>query len=569
MAGDSTRLAPETFAFRDVNVAVVSDGNWFTAPSEPKRLVHGVSSSVKSGQILGIMGPSGAGKTSLLDALMGVQSSTVRRNATVTLNGQLLTSDIFRTHCACLLQMDRLWSYLTCREHLQFALELFQAELSADKLSSEVDRLLSATGLVKCADVRAGNDEPSEPLLSGLSGGQRRRLSLALALSKRPAVLLADEPTSGLDDAAAAAIMALVGELARSARMAAVCTIHQPSSTVYAGIDTLLLLSRGQTAYNGPAADLLKYLAAVGKPVPTGVSLTEHALNLVNADFMSESQVETMLAMWRKRATANAPAPVVVSPLPPTPKRANLLSQFATLARRNAVVTSRDPQQMTVARLLLLALVISLSGITFSTVLERTDQLSSFKLVTFIDQNVTYCLVYTFLFVRAINGEKARLLPEFRNGMFDASACTRPRGAQTRDPNKPHRAALDKCARQDRWLVRSLVTCAVCAVKSLFALLIELAQAAVNNLLIYAWAPHVPWHHFSRSYVMMFVFGVHYHLVALACGFFFGDVVGTAVFLNLAIVDAGERRVPCDASPSPCATHAASPGCRCLNSTPL
>jgi len=147
-------------------------------------------------------------------------------------------------------------------------------------------------------------------------------------------VLLADEPTSGLDDAAAAAIMALVGELARSARMAAVCTIHQPSSTVYAGIDTLLLLSRGQTAYNGPAADLLKYLAAVGKPVPTGVSLTEHALNLVNADFMSESQVETMLAMWRKRATANAPAPVVVSPLPPTPERATICTQTGWLTVR-------------------------------------------------------------------------------------------------------------------------------------------------------------------------------------------------------------------------------------------
>ena len=84
---------------------------------------------------------------------------------------------------------------------------------------------------------------------AGLSGGQKRRLSLAVALLSNPLVLFLDEPTSGLDAAAAASIMRFLKELAVAANIAIVCTIHQPSSAVYNGFDRVMLLSGGKVAF--------------------------------------------------------------------------------------------------------------------------------------------------------------------------------------------------------------------------------------------------------------------------------------------------------------------------------
>ena len=160
--------------------------------------------------------------------------------------------------------------------------------------------MLKKTGLTSCADIMCGSDVIEElAMFSGLSGGQRRRLSLAIALAKSPAVLMADEPTSGLDSAAAAAIMRLLGELARDSRVAVVCTIHQPSSAVFAGLDKLLLLTKGCTVYAGAASGLGDYLVSLKLPVPPGMSTVEHALQLTNADFTSATAVDALIDAWR------------------------------------------------------------------------------------------------------------------------------------------------------------------------------------------------------------------------------------------------------------------------------
>ena len=116
--------------------------------------------------------------------------------------------------------------------------------------------------------------------------------------------------------------MTLLGQLARDSQMAVVCTIHQPSASVYEGIDTLLLLTKGCTAYYGPSNGLVEYLGTVGKPVPVGSSLAEHALNLVNADFTSDDAVDEMIEAWRKRASP-PPMPAVGLSLPVVPARAS------------------------------------------------------------------------------------------------------------------------------------------------------------------------------------------------------------------------------------------------------
>jgi ABC-type multidrug transport system ATPase subunit len=150
-----------------------------------------------------------------------------------------MTKESFMKRCYYMPQFDSHWAYLSPREILAYA-----AELSPDATHTAAERVLSVlktTGLESCADTRVGNQ-----FTAGLSGGQKRRLSLALALLAKPLVLFMDEPTSGLDSAAAASIMLFIRGLAKEANIIVVCTIHQPSASVYAGFDQTMVLSAGR-----------------------------------------------------------------------------------------------------------------------------------------------------------------------------------------------------------------------------------------------------------------------------------------------------------------------------------
>ena len=114
-------------------------------------------------------------------------------------------------------------------------------------------------------------------------------------------MLLLDEPTSGLDAAAATSIMAFLRSLAKELNIVIITTIHQPSAKVYAGFDRVMVLAGGEVAYNGPAASLDGYLLAIGEPVPPGVSIAEHVLDLVNAEFSDPASVDRVVAHWRDR----------------------------------------------------------------------------------------------------------------------------------------------------------------------------------------------------------------------------------------------------------------------------
>jgi ABC-type multidrug transport system ATPase subunit len=151
----------------------------------------------------------------------------------------------------------------------------------------QVSKLLKELGLESCANTRAGN-----ALIKGLSGGQKRRLSLGLALAKRPSIIMLDEPTSGLDAAGAAAIMKMMQKVAIDLNAAVLCTIHQPSAKVFEGFDKTLILSGGRLAYVGPASEMATYLGSIGLPVPPATNPADFMLDVVNKDFVSEEEVE-------------------------------------------------------------------------------------------------------------------------------------------------------------------------------------------------------------------------------------------------------------------------------------
>jgi ABC-type multidrug transport system ATPase subunit len=131
------------------------------------------------------MGPSGAGKTTLISALT-LDANYGVPTGTVTLNGVPLTDKIFKQHCYVVQQHDKHWPYLTCRETLTYAAELY-AVVSKEDLAALVDEIIRKMGMESCADTRN----------SALSGGQRRRLSIGIALLKQPTLLFLGKWKSG------------------------------------------------------------------------------------------------------------------------------------------------------------------------------------------------------------------------------------------------------------------------------------------------------------------------------------------------------------------------------------
>ena len=299
-----------TFTFRSCSAKVLQSSKWFASSNtkEWKYLLQNVSGELRGGTDVAIMGPSGAGKSTLLN-LLTLVPSTASIEGDIRLNGHLLTDSLFKRFCAYVPQEDYLWPFLTCREVIEFAAD-FCLELGAEERRNRIDNLISDLGLLSCQHTRCGNQ-----FVQGLSGGQKRRLSLALALIKQPAVLFLDELTSGLDSYAAAEIMTVVRRVARAAGIVVICTIHQPSTRVYNEFDTVMLLSGGRVAYNGPAQRAVDYMAkATGRPPPDDLSPCEYMLEAINSDFGGpdkKAEVGRLLSAWAERP---APPPTIAQP---------------------------------------------------------------------------------------------------------------------------------------------------------------------------------------------------------------------------------------------------------------
>ena len=491
------------FEFRGCSVTIVPDRvSSGCSPSEPIELLRDVSGSVASDRVLAVMGPSGAGKSTLLNLLTGAKGPAGSlQTATITLNGLPLSETAFIAHCASFGQHSILWSRLSCQEHLEFALACYQAQPTTRSQRTDIEQLLSTTGLDSCANVWAGTSDVEEGVLMGLSGGQRRRLSLALALAKRPAVLIADEPTSGLDAAAAAAIMKLIGDVSRVAHMATVCTIHQPSASIYAGIDELLLLSRGRTAYCGPAGELDAYLVSLGKPVPVGTGLSEHALDLVSSDFNSDGTVEEMLDAWRARQRAAADEvepPTATLPLPAPTSRATWLQQVRALAWRQRLLTMRDPREI-VHPMIAPIILITGSGLAFWLVLRGGGQLAAFKLIQYMFNTATWVLAYNGVVAKTFSVEKRLLDFEVSEGAYTL------------------------------WAYAPL--------KIVYALLLSLLLASWSNLILYAWAADVVyWPGYWSSAALFVVVYATLRLLAMTLSYCLAPALANNVYTLLFIL---------------------------------
>lgn len=236
--------------------------------------LHELHLAETSGKLIGIMGGSGSGKSTLLNVLNGNLTPSKGR---ITLNGINVhtESDRIRGVIGHVGQDDLLIEELTVFQNLFFNAKLCFGDQSDERISERVLRLLHTLGLYETKDLKVGS-----PLEKTISGGQRKRLNIALELIREPSVLFVDEPTSGLSSRDSEHIMDLLKELALRGRIVFV-VIHQPSSEIFKLFDRLLLMDQeGHPVYYGDPVDAVVYFKKVTGQVNSEVGQCEACGNV-------------------------------------------------------------------------------------------------------------------------------------------------------------------------------------------------------------------------------------------------------------------------------------------------
>uniref|UniRef100_A0ACD5U634 Uncharacterized protein n=1 Tax=Avena sativa TaxID=4498 RepID=A0ACD5U634_AVESA len=244
-----------------------------------KKLLQGLYGYAVPGRIVAIMGPSGSGKSTLLDSLSGRLARNVLQTGKVLLNGKKRRLDFGAV--AYVTQENVLLGTLTVRETVTYsALLRLPSSMSKAEVRRVVDDTLNEMGLRECENRPIGTWH-----LRGISGGEKKRLCIALEILTRPRLLFLDEPTSGLDSASAFSVIETLRTLAIDGGRTIISSVHQPSSEVFALFDDLCLLSSGETVYFGDAKLAPQFFAETGFPCPSRRNPSDHFLRCVNSDF--------------------------------------------------------------------------------------------------------------------------------------------------------------------------------------------------------------------------------------------------------------------------------------------
>ncbi|XP_042008315.1 ABC transporter G family member 12-like isoform X2 [Salvia splendens] len=261
-------------AWEDLTALLPNSGNGPT-----RRLLNGLTGFALPGRIMAVMGPSGSGKTTFLDSLAGRLSGNVVTSGNVLLNGKIKKS-LHYGIVAYVSQEDVVLGTLTVKESIAYSASLRLPSSATKQETAElIENTIAELGLEDCADHLIGNWH-----LRGISGGEKKRLRIALEIITQPHLLFLDEPTTGLDSASAFFVAQSLRSIARR-RRTIITTIHQPSTEVFSLFDDLLLLSSGQTVYFGEGAPALEFFAEAGFPCPQTRSPSDHYLRCINADF--------------------------------------------------------------------------------------------------------------------------------------------------------------------------------------------------------------------------------------------------------------------------------------------
>ena len=340
LSADARALQPidtSADAVEAVQVAVEASG---------RRLLEGVSLVIQPGEMVAIMGPSGAGKSTLLSVLNGQVAPAAGR---IVIGGLDLHEhfDLFRGRIGYVPQDDILHADLTVWQALWYAARLrLPRDMADEEIESRIRRVLSQLGLEGTEHTRVGDQRKR-----GVSGGQRKRVNLAMELLTDPPILVLDEPTSGLSSTDTMSVIDLLRSLADAGKTILV-TIHQPSLQAYEKFDAVAVIARdtstrqiGRLAWFGRAwPDAVNFF----EPQPPGTPHPTTADGLLRglatrpvADWERQWEHSVAKSIWVDGRAGTHAARAGAAPRP-APRPVERLSQFFTLVKRGLAVKAAD-----------------------------------------------------------------------------------------------------------------------------------------------------------------------------------------------------------------------------------
>ena len=256
-----------------------------------KTILQNVSSTFKSGELTAILGPSGSGKTTLLNILTGLEKNFDGKVSYISENKEM-SWEIFKKQSRYIQQEDALQPFFTVLEIMSLAIELkLERKLSHQTKQRIMDDVLISLDLLKTKETRCAN----------LTGGERKRFSIALELVNNPRVMFLDELTTGLDIVAALQCTKILKNQSKM-RRTIVCTIHQPSSAIYEMFDHVYLLAGGRCVYQGDPMKIVNFFSKVGLICPLYHSPADFAMEVMSNEYgkFNKRLASVQDSSWRK-----------------------------------------------------------------------------------------------------------------------------------------------------------------------------------------------------------------------------------------------------------------------------
>ena len=279
-----------------------------------KRILSGITGAVHPGELLAIMGASGAGKTTFLD-ILARKNKRGMVNGEFYLNGEKVIDDEFRSVIGFVDQEDTMLPTLTVHETiLDSALLRLPKEMSRASKEQKVEDVEKQLGIYHIRHQTIGSEEGSG---RGISGGEKRRVGIACELVTSPSILFLDEPTSGLDAFNAFNVVECLVNLVKNYNRTVIFTIHQPRSNIVALFDQLILLAKGRTVYSGPFSSCQPYFNNIGYSCPPGFNIADYLVDLtMHAGTVHQPIGEDSSLFTRDGLRTSASSAVAVKSIP-------------------------------------------------------------------------------------------------------------------------------------------------------------------------------------------------------------------------------------------------------------
>ncbi|GJN09745.1 hypothetical protein PR202_ga27776 [Eleusine coracana subsp. coracana] len=333
-----TRFPGQGLEFKELSYSVIKkqkkDG---VKVKKEVYLLNDISGQALRGQITAILGPSGAGKSTFLDALAG-RIAKGSLEGSVSVDGRPVTTSYMKQISSYVMQDDQLFPMLTVLETLRFAAEVrLPPTLSRDEKLKRVWELIEQLGLQTTAHTYIGDEG-----IRGVSGGERRRVSIGTDIIHKPSLLFLDEPTSGLDSTSAYSVVEKVKEIAKEGSIV-LMTIHQPSFRIQMLLDRIVILARGRLIYLGSPNTLPTYLAGFGRPIPDGENSIEYLLDVIKEYDESTLGLEPLVAYQRDGSKPNEAAKTPIPKTPRTPYQKSVQFRQIQLKSNQFSVTTTTP----------------------------------------------------------------------------------------------------------------------------------------------------------------------------------------------------------------------------------